>query len=159
LTIGDPWTVLDQNMATGEFFSGGPWTFDCRASHCKFFITDLFVVSDRFEVYDNDVLVATTSLVPDWDTRGEPGPFSAPPWTDDPDVAFASGDFSKAVIYFLAGAHSITIRDIHIPPTTAGGNPFPDGTVAFRVTVPEPGTLALLGLALAGLGFSRRKAS
>jgi hypothetical protein len=162
LTIGGPWTVLDQVMAPGDFFTGGPWTFECRTSHCKFIITDLFVISDQYEVYDNGVLVATTPSVPDWDDLGfgDPGvggPF--PPWTADPDVAFASGLYSSAVIYFATGAHSIEIRDIHIPPTTINGAPFGDGTVAFRVTVPEPGTLALLGLALAGLGFSRRKRS
>jgi len=36
------------------------------------------------------------------------------------------------VIYFASGSHSIDIEDIHIPPVSVGGQPFIDGTVAFK---------------------------
>lgn len=142
MPLDGSWIVLDEYMSTGDFFSGGPW--DWVSSHSvEFTITDYFVVTDKFEVYDNGVLAFTTPALADWDALGIGGPLVSPPWTSDPDVALASGFFSSAVYVFGAGAHSITIRDIDIP-TTAHGEPFSDGTVAFRA-VPEPSILALFG--------------
>lgn len=124
------WVVLDEVMDPGDYFSG-PWEWD-ELYPVRFTITDLYVVSDQFEVYDNGALVATTPAKPDWDDLGFADPFDSPPWTNNADVALADGRFSSAVLYFGPGAHSITIKDIHIPPVTAGGAPFPDGTVAFK---------------------------
>jgi hypothetical protein len=90
----------------------------------------LFVVTDRFKVYDGGSLVITTPNLPDWPAYAT-DPFD-PPWEDDPDDALASGYFSSEVIIFASGSHSITIEDIHIPPVSVGGDPFPDGTVAFK---------------------------
>jgi hypothetical protein len=130
MPLDGSWVVLDEYMDPGDYFSG-PWEWDMPYL-VRFTITDLFVVSDQFEVYDDGTLVATTPAMPDWDDLGIADPYDSPPWTDDADVALADGRFSSAVLYFGPGAHSIEIRDIHIPPLTAGGGPFPDGTVAFK---------------------------
>lgn len=46
----------------------------------------------------------------------------------------------------------------HVPESNPAWGPVLDGsTFSGRITVPEPGTLALLGLGLAGIGFRKRK--
>ncbi len=165
LALGGPWVILDQGslaspMLAGDFFKAPDgtniWTLTCPTS-CYFYITDLFVVTDQFEVYDGGALIATTPAMPDWFGIGAPDPFASPPWTDNPDVAWASGDFSALKIALGAGTHDLSIRDIHIPAMSVGGGPFFDGTVAFRAEIPEPASLALLGVALlAAFGFVRR---
>ncbi len=120
LPIGGPWVVLDQMMSVGDFFTapdgGTVWTLNCPASGCNFVITDFAVVTDQFKVFDGGVLIATTPLMPDWFGIGATDPFESPPFTLDPDIAFASGNFSSLVIALGAGAHSLEISDIHIPP-------------------------------------------
>ena len=132
MTLDSTWIILDQNMPVGGFFSGGPWTWDSPSLPVKFTITDLYVVSDQFVVYDYVVPVATTPSMPDWNVLGYATAFTSPPWTNNPDTAMSSSFFSSAVITFPRGTHSITIQDIHIPPRIAGGNPCSDGTVAFK---------------------------
>jgi len=132
MALDGTWMILDQNMPVGGFFSGGPWTWDSPSLPVKFTITDLYVVSDQFVVYDHGVPVVTTPSLPDWYVLQYATAFTSPPWTNNPDVALASIFFSSAVIIFPRGEHSITIQDIHIPPRTAGGNPCSDGTVVFK---------------------------
>jgi hypothetical protein len=152
LPLDGTWTVLDEFMSVGDFFSG-PWSYTSPLP-IMFTITDLFVVSDQFEVYLDAALVATTPAVADWPAYAA-GPFD-PPWTTDPDAALGSGVFSGGVYMLPAGTHDVTIRDIHIPPTAVGGPPFSDGTVAFKATrVPEPATLSLLSIA--ALALLRRR--
>src|SRR5262245_46748691 len=85
LILGAPWTVLDQDMPVGGFFTAPDatttWTFNCPAATCNLLITDLFVVTDQFEVYDFGALIATTPAMPDWFGIGAPDPFTSPPWT------------------------------------------------------------------------------
>ncbi len=135
MPLDGSWTILDEVMDEGDFFSG-PYTWT-SAFTVKFTITDLYVVSDQFEVWDNAALVTTTPAATDWDDIPVATAFTEPPFTTDADVALASGSFSSAVIDFGPGSHSITIKDIHIPPTTAGGDPFIDGTVAFKAELAE----------------------
>lgn len=128
------WVTIDEVMDEGDLFSGGPWTWDSDLP-IKFTITDLYVVTDRFKVYDGGSFVIETPNIPDWDVLGFAGPMVSPPWTGDPDTALADGRFSSTVIYFASGSHSIDIEDIHIPPVSVGGGPFSDGTVAFKAEI------------------------
>ena len=126
------WVILVQIMTAPDYFNGNaPWTWDSDLP-VKFTITDFAVVTDWFRVHDWGIPVLDTPNLPDWDVLGLPGPMTSPPWTSDPDTALADGRFSSGVINFASGSHSIDIENIHIPPLTAGGNPFPDGTVAFK---------------------------
>jgi hypothetical protein len=151
MPLDGTWVKWSEFMTAPAFFSES-WTWT-SASSVLFTITDWAVVSDQFEVYDNGNLVLTTPSKPDWDQLRVADPFVSPPYQpDDIDAAFNSGYFSSGTILFAPGSHSITIRDIHIPPVSVGGGPFADGTVAFKAQlvaapVPEPASLTLAGLA------------
>jgi hypothetical protein len=124
------WTILAEPLTAGQFFSA-TWVSDVPYD-MVFTLTDLYVASDRYEVYDGATLIFTTPAVNDWDVLGVLDPFTSPPYATDPDLAFSSGFFSKASITLGPGPHSIKIRDIHLPPSSIGGPPFEDGTVAFK---------------------------
>ena len=79
MALDGTWVILDQNMPVGEFFSGGPWTWDSPSLSVNFTITDLYVVSDQFEVYDHGVLVVTTPSLTDWDVFGYASALTSPP--------------------------------------------------------------------------------
>jgi len=130
LSLDGTWVILDEVMDEGDLFSG-PWTWDSDLP-IEYTITDLYVVTDRFKVYDGGSFVIETPNIPDWDVLGFGGPMVSPPYTVNPDTALADGRFSSALINFASGSHSIDIEDIHIPPVSVGGGPFSDGTVAFK---------------------------
>jgi hypothetical protein len=150
LILGGSWVVLDQTMKPGDFFAG-TYTWD-SAGPVVFTITDLYVVTDSYEVYDFGIKVATTPTLPDWNALGLGTAYVSPPWAGTPDQALADGRFSSASILFAAGSHEITIRDIHIPDLVPGVICM-DGTVAFKANaVPEPSSILALLSCVGGLG-------
>ena len=144
MPLDGTWITIDEGMSGTPGFFTGNWTWNSPEA-VRLDITDWAVVSDAFEVYDFGSLVGSTPILPDYVTLGI-GAFDSPPWTNDPDVAWAEPLFSKASFWFAPGPHDITIKSIYIP------TGFSDSTVAFRA-VPVPGAvlLGLLGLSAAGI--------
>ena len=83
--------------AGAESATAPPWTFS-GATILK--VTDAFAVGDRFEVFDNNVSIGSTSVP----VGGSPG------CGNDPDPCFADTNFSSGTFVLGAGAHSITIK-------------------------------------------------
>jgi len=157
LPVDGSWTVLDEIMAAGSYYS--PIFTYSSPNPVQMDVTDLFVVSDRNEVWLDGVLLGTTPAMPDWPALiPAVGPFDDAPYTSDPDVAWGRPEFSKTTLVLPAGSHMITLRNIHIPSNSAQTGPMDDGTVAFRL-VPEPTTALLLVAAAITILLARRRAT
>jgi len=117
-----------------QFADSPAWTFTGAATLT---VVDAFLSVDQFRIYDNAVLIGTTSA-PTPDTS---------PTTSDPVVALANLDYSRGIFGLGPGGHSITIEHI------AGQS----GAAYFRASVPEPTILLLLGAGLVGLVGLRKK--
>jgi len=118
------WTYFSWDDGPGAFNTEGPFTFDATTSG-SLDVTDAALAGDRFEVYDHDSLIGMTSA-----PTGTVGDY-----TSDPDLAFASPLWSSGRFPLGAGAHSITIRNIQIPP----GHPSGGGYLRWRSLLFEDG--------------------
>ncbi|QOJ14063.1 MAG: hypothetical protein HRU75_05180 [Planctomycetia bacterium] len=146
--VNGTWIVLDELMSQGNYYA--PLFTYSSPNPVQIDVTDLFVVSDRNEVYVDGILQGATPAMPDWSALFPAvGPLDDAPYTTNPAIAWTRPEFSKASFTLPAGTHLLTLRNIHIP-LQPNGDPYPDGTVAFRL-VPEPVTAALLGALALGL--------
>jgi hypothetical protein len=118
---------------------GDTWTYDSGPRRSRVTITDLEADIDYFELFDFGASVGLTPIFGSA-TSGCGG---------DPDACIAAG-YSSATFILGPGSHSLSIVEV----ARSFG-----GTGAFKVEVSEPGTLALLGAGLFGLGWLRRRRS
>jgi hypothetical protein len=126
-----------QNAGIGEAANATTFT---ATGPVLFQITDAFRAGDTFDVWVDGLYQFTTNAV----AQTAEG-------TGDPDLAFADATFSRGQILLGAGFHTIDVF--------ANASPFSGGGAYLQVigAVPEPGTLALFGIALAGLALRVRR--
>ncbi len=77
-----------------------PWTFSCGSGGCWVTLTDAFIPTEDFELFDGAVSQGTTS------TPGGPGAGSP----SDPANTSTDGAWSTGMFFLGPGAHSITIH-------------------------------------------------
>ena len=132
-----------------------PFTFSLAADGILR-ITDVWESGDYFRIWDNGSIIGETPNVP-WQL-GEV--------ESDPDLAFGNPGLSWGEFALGAGDHSLQFQNVLFEDGITGTPPGPDlaSDAYFRVDravapIPEPGTLALIGLGLGVAGIIARRRS
>ena len=131
----------DQVDVVAQNSEDSPYVYNITSPE-EFTITDAFVAGDNYFVYDNGILILTTTV---------PGGPGTP--TSNPATAYADGGFSEGSVLLGDGSHSLTIQsDLGAGLGAAG---FYDRLDS--VSAPDGGlTAGLLSLGMLALGFVRR---
>lgn len=146
--------ILFRNQAGGIESDLGPLTFSLTATQsASFKVTDVLRTGDRYFLFSEGAQIAVTSLL-----AGAPNSTVGPEDLSPQAEAAWRDDIHEKLEYTFsgAGAYSFEIRPdpgVQIP-----------ASYYFRLdltesTVPEPTSLALIGLGLAGLAVTRRRKS
>jgi hypothetical protein len=139
-TATDGTGTTPSEAGNSQFAPTPPWTFT-STTPVAVTLTDAFLRGDTFSLFDNNVLIGSTPIVP---VVGQ-GPSPTDPAVTSLDPLYSHGVFSLG-----AGSHSLTIRvDTSITPIVGGAG-------FFRAdAIPEPTSIALFGLGTVGLAASR----
>jgi hypothetical protein len=141
---GTGWTIFFWGLAALPGDAAPTFEFDGPA---KVTVVDAHCTGDRFRIYDNNVLVLTTS-------PAQPPVCEFPGETSDPDTALTLPQFyTQGVLFVGPGSHSIRIEVIesYFEEGSFGGGAFIRIDVAAAAAIPfaSPVGLALLMVALA----------
>ena len=133
------WSYDVINAAFVDSFDS-PYIFNLT-SPAYFRITDDFIVSDIYYVYDFGLLILTTSI-----------PYAGVPtgFPDPGESAWQNPAYSGGQVLLAPGAHHLTTQG-----DGAGG--IPAGFYTQLTTIPAPGAILLGGIGVGLVGWLRRR--
>lgn len=142
LTVGGGWQDFIWGEDLDAWNDEGAFTY-VADSWTSLKVTDIRVDSDRFEVYDGDIPIGTTSV-----------PANSGAETDDYDLAYGNPLWSSGEFLLAPGAHAVTLLTILDPIGVGRG-----ALRADIVPIPAPGAILLGTFGLGLFGWLRQRKS